>query len=58
MMINWDFPSGKLTYNYGKSPFYGNIHYKWTFSITMLDYQNVTYHEKVQFEHETRAFQP
>ena len=35
-------PSGKLT-NDGKSPFFnGNTHYKWQFSIAMLNYQRVS----------------
>ena len=30
-------PSGKLTYNYGKSPYFnGKIHSEWPFSIAML----------------------
>ena len=36
-------PSGKRLHNYGKSPFFnGKIHYKWSFSIAMLNYQRVT----------------
>jgi hypothetical protein len=37
-------PSGKRLHNYGKSPFLynGKIHYKWPFSIAMLNYQRVT----------------
>ena len=35
-------PSGKLSHNYGKWPiFNGKIHYKWWFSIAMLNYQRV-----------------
>ena len=35
-------PSGELTFCNGKSPFfYGNIHYKWPFSIAMLVHQRV-----------------
>ena len=35
-------PSGKLSHNYGKSPFFnGKTHYKWSFSIAMLNYQRV-----------------
>ena len=35
-------PSGKLSHSYGKSPFfYGKTHYKWPFSIAMLNYQRV-----------------
>ena len=35
-------PSGKLTYLYGKLPFFnGKTHYKWPFSIAMLVYQRV-----------------
>ena len=38
---NHDLPSGKLSHNYGKSPFSinGITHYKWQFSIAMLNYQ-------------------
>jgi hypothetical protein len=33
---------GKLTKNYGTSPFfYGKTHYKWPFSMAMLNYQRV-----------------
>ena len=35
-------PSGKLSHNYGKSHhFNGKTHYKWSFSIAMLNYQRV-----------------
>ena len=41
MFLKWNFslPSGNLLHNYGKSPFLmGKIHYKWPFSIAMLNY--------------------
>ena len=43
-------PSGKHTKNYGKSPFFmGKHHYKWWFSIVMLNYQRVGFQSsKVQ----------
>ena len=41
-MFATQLPSGKLTFCYGKSPFLmGKIHYKWPFSIAMLNYQRV-----------------
>jgi hypothetical protein len=39
-------PSGKLTELWKITIFNGNIHYKWQFSIAMLNYQRVTHRSK------------
>jgi len=36
-----DIPSGKLTWLWNITIFYGKTHYKWPFSIAMLNYQRV-----------------
>ena len=42
-MSTADTRPGKLLHSYGKSPFLmGKLHYKWPFSIAMLNYQRVT----------------
>ena len=38
-----DIPSGKLTWLWKITIFYGKSHYKWQFSIAMLVYQRVYY---------------
>ena len=36
-------PSGKLTWLWKITIFYGKIHYKWSFSMAMLNYQRVSW---------------
>ena len=46
---NW-IPSGKLTWLWEIIIFHGKIHYKWPFSIAMLNYQRI-----VQFSKKTSS---
>ena len=41
MLNDLELPSGKLTWQWKITIFYGKIHYKWPFSIAMLNYQRV-----------------
>jgi len=42
-VVCWDIlPSGELTYLWKITIFNGKIHYKWPFSIAMLNYQRLT----------------
>jgi hypothetical protein len=41
-MIFLGIPSGKLTYLWKITIFNGKIHYKWAFSIAMLNYKRVS----------------
>ena len=40
-------PSGKLTQLWKITIFNGKIHYKWPFSIAMLNYQRVSFHDRI-----------
>ena len=46
----WNLTSGKLTKLWKITMFHGKTHYKWPFSIAMLNYQRVTM-EKTGFNH-------